>query len=630
LIEPLVEKGHGGQTRNAAEQLRQLEFGDDSLVVGEEYVVELTAVRFLNFKGLSDYRVTLRDMNVLVGPNNAGKSSILDAFRLLGPALRHAKRRNPVSMVEDGVAMFGWEVPPSTIPISLMNVHLDSDSDAGVETSVTFFVSDGSSMSLLLKNSSRCIFKVDVDGPRVGTAAAFRSRFPIDIFAFPTLGPLEDEEDYLTDEYVGRVTGGRLSHRIFRNVWFRQAELFPRFKATVESSWPGIMIAPPERFGFAPARLEMFFSEKRRDREVSWAGYGFQVWLQLLTHMVTSESATTLVVDEPEIYLHPDLQRRFFELLRATGKQIVLATHSAEIVNDAERDDVVLINRGRRSAKRIGDIEGLQEALFSIGSAQNIHLTKLSRGRRVLFLEGQDFRQLRRLAGRFGFDALADGGDLTVVPIGGFAQKQRIEDAAWTFGQVLKAEIMIAGLLDRDYRCDEEIAEILAGMRESVPRFHILGSKEIENYLLVPHAIGKAIETRLRARPGQLERYEALGENPALTLLMEITEAMRGDVQSQLLAHRIRYFDKARKDTATVAREAVALFDAQWSDAAHRLRLVSGKATISALNSKLEKDFGISVTAAQIISHLRISDLAEEMQVILSDLDAFARAGAQA
>lgn len=105
---------------------------------------------------------------------------------------------------------------------------------------------------------------------------------------------------------------------------------------------------------------------------------------------------------------------------------------------------------------------------------------------------------------------------------------------------------------------------------------------------------------------------------------------MRGDVQSQLLAHRIRYFDKARKDTATVAREAVALFDAQWSDAAHRLRLVSGKAAISALNSKLEKDLGISVTAAQIISHLRISDLAEEMQVILSDLDAFARAGPQA
>lgn len=587
-------------------------------------MVELTGVRLLNFKGLRDYRVTLRDMNVLVGPNNAGKSSILDAFRLLGPALRHAKRRNPKNIIEDGVAHFGWEVPPSTIPISLVNVHLNSDSDASVETSATFSLSDGSKMSLILKNGSRCLFKVDVSGPRVGTAAAFRSRFSTDVFAFPTLGPLEDEEDYLTDDYVDRITGGRLSHRIFRNVWFRQSELFSKFKATVEASWPGITIAAPERFGFAPAKIEMFFSEDRRDREVSWAGFGFQIWLQLLTHLITSESATTLVVDEPEIYLHPDLQRRFFELLRATGKQIVLATHSAEIVNDAERDDVVLINRDRNSAKRITDIEGLQDALFSIGSAQNIHLTKLSRGRRVLFLEGQDFRLLRRIADRLGFNSLSDGGDLTVVPIGGFAQKQRIEDAAWTFGQVLRAEIAIAGLLDRDYRSDEEIEQILAGMRQTVPRFHILGAKEIENYMLVPHAVGKAIEARLRVRPDQLEGYRALGGNPALKLLMEITETMRGDVQSQLLAHRIRYFDGGRKDTATIAKEAVTIFDTQWLNVDQRLRIVPGKATISALNTRLAKDFGISITAAQIISHMRVTDVPEELRVILTDLNKLA------
>lgn len=587
-------------------------------------MVELTGVKLRNFKGLRDYRVTLRDMNVLVGPNNAGKSSILDAFRLLGPALRHAKRRNPKTFVEDGEPMFGWEVPASTIPIRLTNIHMVSDSGEAEETSATFTLSDGSTMTLLLKDSSRCIFTVEVNGPRVSTSASFKARFPIDVFAFPTLGPLEEEEDYLTDLYVDRVTGGRLSHRIFRNMWFRQSELFPKFKATVEATWSGIEITAPERFGFSPPRLEMFFSENRRDREISWAGYGFQVWLQLLTHLITSEASTTLVVDEPEIYLHPDLQRRLFELLRATGRQIVLATHSAEIVNDAERDDVVLINRGRTSAKRITEIEGLQEALFSIGSAQNIHLTKLSRGRKVLFLEGQEFRQLRRLAARFGYDALADGGDLTVVPIGGFAQRQRIEDAAWTFGQVLKAEISIAGLLDRDYRCEEEVEEILTGVRETVPRFHILGAKEIENYLLVPHAIGKAIEARLRERPDQLERYDALGPDAALRLLMDVTETMRVDVQSQLLAHRIRHFGKSRKDTATIVGETVAIFDAHWEDQTARLRIAPGKATLSALNGRLSKDFGISITGAQITSHLRSADLPAELQVILADLNSFA------
>lgn len=563
-------------------------------------------------------------MNVLVGPNNAGKSSILDALRLLGPALRHAKRRNPKTLVEDGEPIFGWEVPTTTIPIRLTNIHMVSESGESEDTSAIFTCSDGSTMTLVLKDSARCIFTVEVNGPRVSTASAFKSRFPLDVFAFPTLGPLEDEEEYLTDLYVERVTGGRLSNRIFRNLWYRQSTLFPKFKATVEATWPGIEITAPEIFGFAPGKLEMFFSEKRRDREISWAGYGFQVWLQLLTHLITSERATTLIVDEPEIYLHPDLQRRLFELLRATGKQVVLATHSSEIVNDAERDEVVLINRRRRSAKRITEIAGLQEALFSIGSAQNIHLTKLSRGRRVLFLEGQDFRLLRRLAARFGYDALADGGDLTIVPVGGFAQKQRIEDAAWTFKQVLKAEISIAGLLDRDYRCDEEIEEILIGMREGVPRFHILGAKEIENYLLVPHALGKAIEARLRDRPEQMDRYNSLGPDPSLQILKEVTEKMRVDVQSQLVAHRIRYYAKSGKDAATVVGETMAVFDAHWEDPIARLRIIPGKATLSSLNGRLEMDFGISITGAQIISHLRSTDIATELHDILADLNNFA------
>lgn len=582
---------------------------------------ELTSVTFRNFKGLRDYRISLRHTNVLVGPNNAGKSSVLDAFRLLSAAIRYARRRNPTTIVQDGAPLIGWDIPPSTIPISLVNVHNDADA----ETSVSFTLSDSSALTLLLRDSAHCVLTADVNGPRIGSAAAFRARFPIEIFAFPTLGPLEDDEEYLSDEYVERNSGGRRSHRMFRNIWYRRAEAFPGFKETVEASWKGVTIDAPTRFGFAPAHLEMYFTENRLSREVSWAGFGFQIWLQLLTHLAMSTNATTLVVDEPEIYLHPDLQRRLFELLRATGKQIVLATHSAEIVNDAERDEVVLVNRARRSAKRIGDIEGLQDALFSIGSAQNIHLTKLSRGRRVLFFEGQDFRQLRRFASRFGYEALADGGDLTVVPIGGFAQKQRIEDAAWTFGQVLKAEIGIAGLLDRDYRCDEEIADIVAGMRETVPNFHILGSKEIENYLLIPHAIGKAIEGRLRDRPKKLEKFLALGPDEVTRLLAEVTDPMRQDIEAQLISHRIRYLRKKGRDPSASADEEAQAFAARWSEIEQRLKVVPGKSTLSALNSLLEGQFGISITGAQVTQHLRRGDLPDDFARILDDLDGFAR-----
>ena len=43
----------------------------------------IASVRFSNFKALSSYSVPLQSMNVLVGPNNSGKSTILSAFRVL-------------------------------------------------------------------------------------------------------------------------------------------------------------------------------------------------------------------------------------------------------------------------------------------------------------------------------------------------------------------------------------------------------------------------------------------------------------------------------------------------------------------------------------------------------------------
>lgn len=126
-----------------------------------------------------------------------------------------------------------------------------------------------------------------------------------------------------------------------------------------------------------------------------------------------------------------------------------MATHSAEIVNEADHDDVVIVNRNKRTAARVSDADSLQEALNSIGSAQNIHLARLTKGCRILFLEGDDYRLLRRFASQFCFNNLADDVIIAVVPIGGFSQNKRIQDTAWAFEKILKANISIAAVLDR-------------------------------------------------------------------------------------------------------------------------------------------------------------------------------------
>ena len=51
--------------------------------------VTFTSVTFRNFKAFRNFSLSLRHMNVLVGPNNAGKSTALAAFRVLAAGLQH-------------------------------------------------------------------------------------------------------------------------------------------------------------------------------------------------------------------------------------------------------------------------------------------------------------------------------------------------------------------------------------------------------------------------------------------------------------------------------------------------------------------------------------------------------------
>ena len=68
----------------------------------------------------------------------------------------------------------------------------------------------------------------------------------------------------------------------------------------------------------------------------------------MLTHIIQSNKKSLFLIDEPDIYLHSDLQRQLLGILRNMGPDIIIATHSLEIITEAEGDDIVLINKARR------------------------------------------------------------------------------------------------------------------------------------------------------------------------------------------------------------------------------------------------------------------------------------------
>ena len=73
-----------------------------------------------------------------------------------------------------------------------------------------------------------------------------------------------------------------------------------------------------------------------------------------------------------------------------------------------------------------------------------------------------------------------------------------------------------------------------------------------------------------------------------------------------------------------MVKEAIHNFETDWNDPNRRLMVSSGKKAFSALNGQLQKLAGVSITSAQVIRHLSLSEIGDFKEV-LGDLDNFAK-----
>ena len=172
----------------------------------------------------------------------------------------------------------------------------------------------------------------------------------------PILGPVEHEEQLFQKEAAREALLSHRASRNFRNIWYHYPEAFDEFRSLVRSTWPGMDIKKPEvDSSHEKPLLLMFCPEQRIDREIYWAGFGFQVWCQMLTFIVANRNSSLLVIDEPDIYLHSDLQRQLITILRSLGPDILIATHSTEIIMEADPNEILVISKKTQSAKRVKD-----------------------------------------------------------------------------------------------------------------------------------------------------------------------------------------------------------------------------------------------------------------------------------
>lgn len=222
-----------------------------------------------------------------------------------------------------------------------------------------------------------------------------------------------------------------------------------------------------------------------------------------LRHNINS---SVIVVDEPELHLHPELARKFVRLMRNVRdtNQIWLATHSADLIDEAGRERTYYVRRALENpsvgetVRATSDGAELQLLRDLFGFSGYVGISK-----RIVFTEGQNAGADRKTFANI-FPELSD--EIRIIPAGSSANLPGINRAILSLLESDFARCEFFLIRDRDYLSSAAVSKFQA----QSPRLFILERHEIENYLLDEEVIAQVLKAILGRDESPLRVREQL------------------------------------------------------------------------------------------------------------------------
>jgi ABC-type taurine transport system ATPase subunit len=380
----------------------------------------LTKLTIRNFKLFENVEIELGERVVLIGPNNAGKTSALQALALWDVgAKRWLEKRGggPVPEKRPGVTINRRDLIAVPIPAANLlwrGLHVREGSRTEGKTRTQNVLIEigvegvdqgkpwvcGLEFDYANEESFYCRPLRTADGQRMEVPAHLGE---LRLAYLPPMSGLAPREDRLEMGTINVRLGEGRTAEVLRNLCWQVLE-----SGNGQEKWRAIAERIEALFGaklneprYIKERGEVVMDYRTRDGitlDLSASGRGQQQTLLLLAHMAVHPGAV-LLLDEPDAHLEILRQRQIYQVLsdqaRETGSQIIAASHSEVILNEAADRDIVIAFVGQ--PHRIDD-RGSQvlKALRDIGF-EHYYLAEETGW--VLYLEGStDLAMLRDFA----------------------------------------------------------------------------------------------------------------------------------------------------------------------------------------------------------------------------------------
>jgi predicted ATPase len=366
-------------------------------------------VRVRHFKRFSDKTFDLADHVVLAGPNNSGKTTLLQAIVVWNLALQRWK----VAVKDGGKRRTGVPITRkdfTAVPLREMNllwtdcstalrkteaeegktgfprvmeIELTGVTKPGATWALTFELRCQGSEQIYVKPSEQHLGSLPPEATALNV---------VHVPPFSGIGVQETRYDPpYQDLLVGQGKPGDILRNLLLEVYLREGgnewkELTSEIKEVF-----GYELKPPQYEGLPYILCEYRPTGKHRKPtlDISSAGSGFHQVLMLLAFFYARPSSL-LLLDEPDAHLHVILQKQIYDMLRSIaakrGCQLVIATHSEVLIDGTSPDRIMSFFKDPHRLSVDTERDQVREALKRL-TAMDILLADDSQG--VLYVEGE-------------------------------------------------------------------------------------------------------------------------------------------------------------------------------------------------------------------------------------------------
>ena len=390
----------------------------------------LTKLTIRNFKRFGEVEIELGSPVAFIGPNNSGKTSAMQALALWDIGLRRwNERRSGQGALGrlTGVTLGRRDLVAIPLPSTLFlwnNLHVrhvlrSNDRLRRQHVRIDIIVE-----GITDDRQWTCGLEFDYANeeffycrPLRGEDRNFSRRMPIppeagtvQIAFLPPMSGLAATETRLDRGALDVRVGEGRTAEVLRNLCFRiyeeQPEDWPKLQERIQNLFGAGLDAP--LYVQDRGEIAMTYREGDITLDLSSSGRGLQQTMLILGYMYANPGAV-LLLDEPDAHLEILRQRQIYRLItevaRESGSQIIAASHSEVLLQEAAGRDMVVAFVGQ--PHRVdGQASQVLKSLREIGFE---HYYQGEQTGWVLYLEGStDLAILQAFARRLGHDKASE------------------------------------------------------------------------------------------------------------------------------------------------------------------------------------------------------------------------------